>query len=484
MILVAMLSAATALAGDITVQIPGGNEKIGAEKFDDISYFSVSDLADVLGQRISWNIPGLSATLTNHDHTVIFFINSPYLNVNDTVKNLTFPVKLKRGCLYAPIQTALPIIDQVSPERVVWDEDRRQIRVSSEFYTITDMALSEKANGLLIELFVSESKDFELYQSEGNWLNITIPDATVNRRQLLSRRSATFLRDMNVFQFEASAQISLRLRKPFGKITRRFAPNPGRIQISLIDTTAAPVLTNAHDKIVGPDDHIDKIVIDAGHGGKDYGAIGLDGTQEKKIVLDIAKRLAKLIRKEKIFEAVMTRDKDVYVSLDERARIANESGGDVFVSIHANASLKRTARGFQVFFLAPALNDEARAAAQLENTVFLSEQTAFGAHEGDALSMILSDMIQNEFQEESSDLAAMTDREFRTLLSKKTRARGRDQAGFFVLNGVYMPSILVEAAFLTNKKDEKLLKSKSYRQKIAEGIYAGLKRFKAKYENK
>ncbi|MBN2226081.1 MAG: N-acetylmuramoyl-L-alanine amidase [candidate division Zixibacteria bacterium] len=483
-VMLVVLSTTGALAGEITVQIPGGNEKIGAETFGDIAYFSVSDLAGVLGHRISWDIPGLSAELTVNRHSVVFYINSPYVNLDDTVKNVTFPIEIKRGCIYAPIQTALPIIDVISPERIVWDNDRHLIRVSSEYYTITDMALSEKANGLLIELFVSEPKEFELYQSEGNWLNITIPDATVNSRQLISRKSSTFMRDMNVFQFEASSQISLRLRKPFGKITHRFTANPGRIQISLIDTTAMPVVSAGPDRVVGPDDHIDKVVIDAGHGGRDYGAIGLDGTQEKKIVLDIAKRLAKLIRKEKIFEVVMTRDKDDYVPLDERARIANESGGDVFISIHANASLKRSARGFQVFFLAPALNDEARAAAQLENAVFLSEQTAFGAHEGDDLSMILSDMIQNEFQEESSDFAAMVDREFRKDLSKHTRARGMDQAGFFVLNGVYMPSVLVESAFLTNEQDEKLLKSKDYRQDVAESIYAGLKRFKAKYENK
>ena len=263
-ILMVVLSASVALAGDITVQIPGGNEKIGAEKFDDIPYFSISDLAGVLGHRVSWDIPGLSAVLTVHSHSVIFYANSPYLNLDDTVKNITFPVQMKQGCIYAPIETALPIIDRVSPERIVWDNDRRLIRVSSEFYTVTDMALSEKDKRLLIELFVSEPKEFEMYQSEGNWLNITIPDATVNSRQLLSRKSTAFLRDMNVYQFEASAQISLRLRKSFGKITRRFTPNPGRIQISLIDTTAAPVVTTGPDRVVGPDDHIDKIVIDAG----------------------------------------------------------------------------------------------------------------------------------------------------------------------------------------------------------------------------
>ena len=319
--------------------------------------------------------------------------------------------------------------------------------------------------------------------SEGNWLNITVPGGTVNRRRILGRRNNRYLRDINVYQFEEAAQISLRLRQPIGKYTHRFQANPPRIQISMIDTSAAPVVQNKVDK-VGPDELIDKIIIDAGHGGSDYGAIGLKKTKEKEIVLDIAKRLAKLIRKEKIFQVVMTREKDVYVPLEDRTRIANGSGGDLYVSIHANASLKRSARGFQVFFLAPAKNDAGRAAAQLENAPFLAEMSNKSGQDVDDLSFILSDMIQTEFQAESADLASMIDREFRKKLSKKTKARGIDQAGFIVLNGVYMPSILVESAFLTNKQDEKLLKSKSYRQDIAEAIYAGLKRFKAKYEKR
>ena len=193
--------------------------------------------------------------------------------------------------------------------------------------------------------------------------------------------------------------------------------------------------------------------------------------------------MAKLIRDDKIFEAVLTRSDDKYISLEERTRVANEAAGDLYVSIHANASLNRSARGFQVFFLAPAKNDEARAAAQLENASFAEELGSQASGEEDNLSFILSDMIQNEFQEESADLASMIDREFRKSLSNKTRARGIDQAAFVVLNGVYMPSVLVETAFLSNRKDEDLLNEKSYRQKVAESIYEGLKRFKAKYES-
>ena len=479
-LLLITMGAADCRADRISVQISGGIEKIEASEENSVVYFSMSQLAEILGERISWETVGLEAVFAGERHRAAFFVNSPYIKIDDTVKNITYPVKLIKGALFLPAMTFLPMLDLIRPEQISWDRERRLIRVDSEWYNILDLNLSAKANGLLIEIYVSEPRDYEIYITEGNWLNVTIPGGIINSRRISTRRSNSFLRDINVIQFDASCQLSLRLKQPIGKFTHRFTPNPARIQISIPDTSAVLARNDRPGKL-GPDDKINKIIIDPGHGGKDYGAIGLNKTREKDIVLDISKRLAKLIRKEKIFEVVMTREKDEEVGLEDRAKIANDSNGDIFVSIHANASVKRSARGFQVFFLAPANNDAARAAAQLENAPFLAELNSTAPADEDALTMILSDMIQTEFQTESADLAEMVDREFRRKLIKNTRARGIDQAGFVVLNRVYMPSILVEAAFLTNRQDEKQLKSKKYRQAVAEAIYAGLKRFRDKY---
>jgi len=471
-------------ADEIKVQITGGIEKIDAFKEKSVVYFSLSELGDIFNESISWDIIGVSATMELEGHTATFFINSQFINIDDTVKNMTYPAKVLNGALYLPARTFIPLYDLMRPDQVIWDPNNASIRINSDWYNITDIAFSSKANGLLIELFMKSPMPYEVYESEGGWINLTVPGGRANIRQLKSRMSREFVRDMNVFQFEASAQISFRMKHGLSKYTSKFQNDPGRIQLSIIDENAQPLVQHREITQIGPDISIDKIIIDAGHGGDDYGAIGLKKTKEKKIVLDIAKRLAKLIRKEKIFEVVMTREKDKYVSLEKRAKIANDSKGDLFISIHANASPKRSARGFQVFFLAPANNDEARAAAQLENSTFAEELSKSDDSFENDLSFILIDMEQTEVQAESSDLAAMVDKEFKKKLGKKTKARGLDQAGFVVLDRVYMPSILVEAAFLTNKSDEKLLKSKKYRQEVAEAIYAGLKRFKNKYENK
>jgi N-acetylmuramoyl-L-alanine amidase len=483
-ILIAGLSLTPCLmARELPVQMPSGLEKIDYFlENNSIVYFSMSQMAGLLGERLSWDEVGLSILFVTDHHRMIFFPGSPYFRMDDSVKNLIYAAKLKDGQLYLPAQTFFPFLDYVRQEYIAWDSGKKSVKVNSEKYNVTDIALSPKANGLLVEIFLNEPKEYELFTSEGNWINVTIPGGKINRRQILSHKSSPLLLDLNAFQFEKSAQISMRFRRNVGKYTHRLQTNPVRIQISLLDTTTA-ALTPSGPGPVGPDKLIDRVIIDPGHGGTDYGAIGPKSTREKEVVLDIARRLAKLIRKDKLFEAYFTRDKDINVSLKERADMANRSKGDIFVSIHANASIKRGVRGFQVFFLAPAKNDSARAAAQLENAPFLAEKGSTSEEGKDNLSYILSDMIQTEFQAESSDLAAMMEKELRRSVSE-TSNRGIDQAGFFVLNGAYMPSVLVETAFITNREDEKLLNRKDYREQIASAIYEGLKKFKAKYENK
>ncbi|SYZ72906.1 putative Cell wall hydrolase/autolysin [Candidatus Zixiibacteriota bacterium] len=465
----------------ISVQMPGGLEKVDYTLEGNVVYFSMSQLAALFGDRISWEQVGQSVTYKTEKHNFTFFLDSPFFRMDDSVKNLSFPARLNKGQLYLPAETFLPFFDNIRQEQVSWDDGKKTIRFDSRRYNVTDVALSGKANGLLIDIYVSQPLEYDIFTSEGNWLNVSISKGTVNRRQILSRKSSTYLYDINAVQFEGSTQVSFRLRRGIGKFTHRYLTNPGRIQIAIIDTSAAAQIA-AEPPMVGPDARIQKIIIDAGHGGSDYGAIGAGNTREKDVVLDIAKRLAKIIRKDKVFEAVLTRDKDDYVPLVDRANKANLVKGDIFVSIHANASPKRSARGYQVFFLAPAKNDSARAAAQLENAPFLAERNAAGEGEKNTLDLILSDMIQTEFQNESDDLASFVNRELRKNISE-TSDRGIDQAGFFVLNGVYMPSILVETAFITNSGDEKLLDSKNFREKVAEAIYEGLKNFRDKYES-
>lgn len=216
----------------------------------------------------------------------------------------------------------------------------------------------------------------------------------------------------------------------------------------------------------GEVDGFDLVVIDAGHGGEDDGARGASGLQEKDLVLDVARKLAAKLR-EAGLGIVMTRDSDVFVPLEERFAVANDARGDLFVSIHANAARNHDVRGIETFFLAlRASDDESQRVAERENAAF-GASARDDAVAADPLVAILADMTTNEYQRESAVFAKAAQGE---LAQGDSHARGVKQAHFVVLQGVQMPSALIEIGFLTHPDDERALRSDAGRQRIVDAL--------------
>ena len=174
----------------------------------------------------------------------------------------------------------------------------------------------------------------------------------------------------------------------------------------------------------------------------------------------------------------MTRQEDKYVSLKDRTMLANKYPNAIFISIHCNASLNKKAKGAETYFLSTAKTDWQRAVEARENASLVFE---LPKEEKKGLESVLWDMAQNEFLKESSHLAELIQGEFE---KHSNHPRGLNQAGFYVLKGNYMPAVLVETAFISNKQEEKLLKDKTFRQKIAKNIFNGIKKFIKDYEKK
>lgn len=224
------------------------------------------------------------------------------------------------------------------------------------------------------------------------------------------------------------------------------------------------------------------IVLDAGHGGHDSGAIGPSGLQEKEVVLDVTKRLARLLEHEVGVDVRFTRTADYFVPLRDRTSFANAQRADLFLSIHANAHRASVSEGVETYFLSSEATDgEARQVAAQENEAIKLEGGNSRVQLG-VLKSILWDLAQSEFQEESSRLAE-------TVLDSMTQAlklpnRGVKQAGFYVLGGAAMPAILVEIGFVTNPREERKLKDPRFREQVARSIYAGLTEYKRRYDQK
>ncbi len=210
---------------------------------------------------------------------------------------------------------------------------------------------------------------------------------------------------------------------------------------------------------------IKRIMIDPGHGGKDSGATGFS-LEEKNIVLDVAKRVRELLKKEH-YEVLLTRETDIFIPLEERTAIANTKGADLFLSIHVNAHPSATVKGVETYYLNLAANPEAMRVAALEN--------ATSSRSMSEMEDILTSLMKNSKINESSLFAefvqtSMTD----GLRRYKVKDLGVKKAPFYVLIGAQMPAALAEISFISNKEEAELLKSEQYLQAVAKRIAVGV----------
>jgi len=216
------------------------------------------------------------------------------------------------------------------------------------------------------------------------------------------------------------------------------------------------------------------VFIDAGHGGKDPGAISVSGIKEKDITLKAAKELAKLLSASGKVRVVLSRDGDVYHKLRQRISLARGEKADVFISLHADAAENKKARGVSVFTLSDTASDkEAERLASRENKADLIGGPDLGTTDPEIGSALLS-MFQRESMNQSSVLAAHILQEFEGL---PTPQRGHRFAGFAVLKSPDVPSVLIEMGFLTNKKDERNLNKGAYRSDLMERITRAVLRY-------
>jgi N-acetylmuramoyl-L-alanine amidase len=276
--------------------------------------------------------------------------------------------------------------------------------------------------------------------------------------------------------------------KTFSKYKIFPLKNPFRIVIDVWGTTDSPsALVTAPgttpipgDEKVGPGTlarqlalGVSRIVIDPGHGGKDFGAPGyMKGVHEKEIVLQIAKKLAKMIQNELGCQVYLTRSDDRYLTLEERTAIANTREADLFISLHTNAHKNSEAYGIETYFLNLATDDEAIRVAAMENATSRKNISD--------LQTILTDLMQNTKINESARLASFVQGSMNEHLSKRydrINNKGVKQAPFYVLLGAQMPAILIETGFISNPGECKRLISPEYQDYICRSIVNGIRQY-------
>ena len=220
-----------------------------------------------------------------------------------------------------------------------------------------------------------------------------------------------------------------------------------------------------------------RVMIDPGHGGRDPGAVGVGGLKEKTVVLDVSRTLGRKLEARLPVEVLFTRTSDVFVPLSERTARANAANVDLFLSIHANASENAHAQGVETYYLNNTNDRATIRLARMENGLGPMQAVL---HEDPTLSLLLSDMVQNQKVDGSIALANAIQTSIIPQVSRRhrqVRNLGVKKGPFYVLVGAHMPCVLVEVSFLTHRVQGRLLRSAEYREAIAEGIFQGVAQF-------
>lgn len=281
--------------------------------------------------------------------------------------------------------------------------------------------------------------------------------------------------------------IDINFKSGAGKYKAFLLEEPARIMLQVFPKEEVGSSTDTQQKKpqeVNPDSDlaINTVCIDPGHGGRFTGAEGSGGLIEKDVNLQICLKLKSYLEKNLKVKVYLTREDDSHVDLADRTGLANDTHADLFISVHNNAWSSEKAMGTETFFLSESRTDDERAVALRENEDFFQEDPNLSKSKTADLEFILASIAQNEFLEESSELAELVQEALVSRLG--TVDRGVKQAPFYVLVGCYAPAILVEGMFISNPQEEKKLSDPKWQDLIARAIYEGVAEFKKRQEKR
>ena len=414
----------------------------------------------------------------NQMYNVILSQNSSFIMVNQKIYHSYLPILFQDNDFLIPINPFLDIINGLNQPVGFVDTLAEYLILDGQNFNINKVNIINKNNGTIIKIHTLNKFNSSILSgsiTNGGWLNVTIPGGVVDSANIVNALDIEPIQRIRCLQYKESCQISFLIKDQIDEFDISSTENYININLRMNTKENTKKIKKMREKWL-----LDTIVLDAGHGGKDPGAIGIGGLQEKTVTLDVAKRLGKLLEQNLGVNIIYTREDDNFIELWKRTEIANESNGDLFISIHANANETHHASGFETYLLRPGKFDDAVEIVQRENEVIKLEEDKSKYEDLSDENFILASMAQNEYIKESEFLASEIQNQLGYVLNIKNR--GVKQAGFWVLHKVDMPNVLIELGFLTSKKDIQLLRKARYRQKMAEAIFRSIVTFKEKYE--
>ena len=491
--------------------------KIGTYSLSGQLYLDASKASKLTGGKEYWYPVSGRLMLQIRGSKVVFSIKNDVVSLNDEKAVFSNPLIVRGGRAFLSMEffvskyfaKAFGFALSYNPGTGVLAAQRKINITSVNYFSYQDKTR--------VVVYLEEPLDYQTSQKENNLFSITVPEGVIAAEEKIKIGDGV-VKTVDLFQENKMVRIVITPDDNFGQPASFKLANPPRLvfditktahsvpqsigehggapAVSTLDTPAlieispdtapaegddlrdlgvsTPVSrVNIPDKMVLEKTGTKRIVIDAGHGGKDAGGRRAFGLKEKEINLLVAKDLYSLFSENPMFNALLTRTSDVFIPLSERSRIANDVKADVFISIHANASRDRRENGFEVYFMSEKASDPGAAeVADYENSVVGLED---GEQRPDPTSLLLHSLARNEYVNEGSKLAGLISKE----MEKSTPFSNRNvkQAAFYVLRGTYTPGVLVEIGFMSNSRDQKQMNDKKVRAKIAAAIYKGILKY-------
>jgi N-acetylmuramoyl-L-alanine amidase len=484
----------------IKISVGSISKELTAYKKGGLNFISIKEFAEAFNAGYFFNTSNSKAELKFNNYILKVTANNPFLiltkkedNSSEAIQLPTVAIVLKNQT-YIPLEYTAGVLSTCleneikypgGPKETVKIENKKSEveNKKEEMGNITSLKFSssEKANGTLLTIQSNREIDILNHAIFDDTIIISLPRVKLDLNKNVLSFAKGLAKEIELQNLDNEAIIKISLREDFS--TYEVIHNNGDKEILVTLHSKKFEKNNSEVNPKKEKWNFDVIVLDAGHGGQDYGAIGVDGAVEKEINLAIALKLGKLISKNlPDIKVVYTREDDRFIELYQRGKIANENNGKLFISIHCNSTPQKPgpANGFEIYLLRPGKTEDAIAIAERENSVIQYEDDPSRYQKLTDENFILVSMASSSYMKYSERFAELLDKHLSSNI--KENSRGVRQAGFYVLVGASMPSVLIETGFISNHDDALYLKSKEGQNEIAQSIFNAIKSFKEYYE--
>ncbi|MDP3581049.1 MAG: N-acetylmuramoyl-L-alanine amidase [Ignavibacteria bacterium] len=476
-----------------------------------LDYVSAREFADQLGAKNFYNSETAKIESNFSKYLLKLTARSQFVVItnkeNNSQKAYQIPLStlLIKEDVFVPLEYMIEYYKLVSGNEITYEKNSKNLVItksdsteeavanpkdeeiekpavaSSKKHDVYDILVEEKANGTLITLKTNKALRIPRSSISNGTLYVFLSNATVTPGLAAKAKPAGLVDKIKQHFISAkNVQLEFSLKEGYSTTETFLDQETNYLIITIHNKMFAQPETEDADKSKWS---FDCVVIDAGHGGKDPGTIGVTGVREKDINLAVALKLGKLIENNlEGVRVVYTRKTDEFIELYKRGKIANEAGGKLFISIHCNSTETKDNgyRGFEVYLLRPGRTKEAIRIAEFENSVIKYEENPNRYEKLTDENFILVSMVHSQYMRYSESFSDYLNQTWKRDVS--VPSLGIKQAGFYVLVGASMPSVLIENGFLSNRKDETYLASTSGQNAIAETILNSIKMYKEFYE--